>query len=96
MPVYLRYCRAVSAELFGTFFIRFLDEFVGLGVSRFHPRKEGCAQIEAHSAVIIEDIDDFIVGIQNTSDWICGVTFKIDAVVPIVKRGGTFLGFDDF
>ena len=68
MPVHLRHCRAVSTEFFSTFFIRFLDEFVGFGVSRFHPRKESCAQIKAHSAVIIEDIDDFIVGIQNTSD----------------------------
>ena len=96
MTVRLSDRRTVTTVQTAAFFVRLLNEAIGFGVLFFHPRQECRAEIEAHARVIVENTNDFIVRIQNPRNSVCCVTFKIDALVPIVERGGSILLFHDF
>src|SRR5688572_13145095 len=86
----------MPAETYDAAFIRRQNALVGHRRKGLEPAQQRRAEIKADMLKIVDNVGDALGGIQHARECIRGVTFVIDAVIPVVKRRGTILPFDGF
>src|SRR6185312_2310927 len=94
--VHLGHGRAVTAEALLT---------IGVGIKNFavdaarvdlKPGEEGGAEVEAHAAVVVENTDDTVLGVDDAGGSVGSVALSGDALIPIVIGSGGVLRFYGF
>jgi hypothetical protein len=84
------------AKLFDAFSICLEDLVIDQGKFFFEKGEEGRTEIETDRCIIVEDIQNPLFAIHDPRIGIWPIAFRGDPFVPVMKRMGTLLGFDDF
>ena len=77
-------------------FISFQDGLVGVRVGFLHPGEQSGAKVETDVSVVVDDFCDEAFFVEDTGSRVGCVALEIDALVPVVKRGGAVLQFNGF
>ena len=62
------------------------DGGIGGRVGQLQPRQQRGPHIEAYLGIVVGNLADVALGIEYARSRIGGVAFKVDALVPVVKR----------
>src|SRR5947209_1129497 len=95
MPVCLRNRVAMAMVLQHAFAIGFDDSRVSICVMLLKPTQQSGAKIETDVRVVINDSIFAGHNVGEMYGGVSGVAFGMNALVPIVKRSGAGLFFDD-
>ena len=87
MVVGLRKRGAVTGKPLLALPVSVQDLFISLGSAFFHPGKQGWAEIETDTRVIVNDLGDATLLVENAGGAVRQIALGGDALVPVVIRG---------
>ena len=84
----------MTGKILLTFPVRCQDRCVDAGRFGFEPIKQRRPEIETDLGVVVDEVDDLVLAVQDARDGVRRITFRTDALVPVVVRVGGVLKLD--
>ena len=91
MRIALRHSGTMSGKCFPADFICLQNRLIRIRGLEFHPAQQRGTKVKTDLRVIIDPYDDNALFIENSGPGIGGITFGIDARIPIMKGIRRFL-----
>jgi len=91
MVVYLRQSSSVTVKPFAAGPVARQNGSVSIRVGQLQPRQQRRPHVEAYLRIIVGNLADVALWVEDAGSCVGGIAFKIDALIPVVKRGSAVL-----